>query len=71
MVSVFVSVFVSIFVSLFVSDQQIFATNIMLRRGGRPLVVDAKWLQRKKRILQMKSKEIKFMIEEVNKKLRI
>ena len=69
-VSVFVWVFVSVFVSLFVllcisicirsTNQQV--SIPMTRRGGRPLVVDAKWLQRKKRILQMKSEEIRFII---------
>ena len=34
--------------------------SLILRRGGRPLVVDAKWLQRKKRILQMKSERNTF-----------
>ena len=33
---------------------------LIIRRGGRPLVVDAKWLQRKKRILQMKSERNTF-----------
>ena len=34
--------------------------SLILRRGGRPLVVDAKWLQRKKRILQMRSERNTF-----------
>ena len=40
-------------------------TNVIfpsLRRGGHPLVVDAKWLQRKKRILQMRSEYIQSQI---------